>query len=509
MADAGKALPEPREVELKLELDPADMIVVESHPLLAGAPRERQTLISVYYDTDDLALQKAGVCLRVRDTGKGYVQTIKTMNGPAQLFDRPEWEHAVSGREPDLSLAAGTPLEPLLDDKVRGGLKPQFQTRIERAAYHLAKDGAEIEVAIDRGEIDAPKRWLPVHEVELELKRGSPAALFHLARGLAATVPLRLAVKTKAERGYELADNIALAAEKATHVALDAGMSCQHAFRVIGQSCLRQIVVNEQLVRAGEAQGLHQMRIGLRRLRAAIAAFAKMVDDTDRERIKGELKWITNELGPARDLDVFEADVLKSMDGTHDDSALNETRRVFATSRAKVYAGAIAAISSDRFRIGLLDAAEWIDTGAWTIEQELSPRRERPLKGPAAKLLAKLRKQIKEEGKDLRQLDVESRHKLRIKAKNFRYAVEFFAHIFAGEEIAKRREAALTALKAMQESLGALNDRAMREALIASGHEFGNHAADLLSSRVGEVDDLLDRAEAAHADFAKLKPFWH
>ncbi|MGB6910610.1 MAG: hypothetical protein WBE01_12915, partial [Methyloceanibacter sp.] len=64
MADAGEALSEPREFELKLEFDPADMIVLSAHPLLAASKREAQRLISVYFDTDDLVLQKARICLR-------------------------------------------------------------------------------------------------------------------------------------------------------------------------------------------------------------------------------------------------------------------------------------------------------------------------------------------------------------------------------------------------------------------------------------------------------------
>src|SRR5262245_17236017 len=109
MANAAKAKPEPREFELKLEFDPADLAAIEAHPLLAGLRLDRQTLISIYYDTDTLALREAQLCLRVRSTGKGYAQTIKSMNGMAELFDRPEWEKQVSGPRPDLKLAAGTP----------------------------------------------------------------------------------------------------------------------------------------------------------------------------------------------------------------------------------------------------------------------------------------------------------------------------------------------------------------------------------------------------------------
>src|SRR5262245_15625602 len=117
MSGAGKAKYEPREFELKLEFDPADLATIESHPLLAGIRLSRQTLLSVYYDTDTTALRKARLALRVRHTGSGYVQTIKG-EGPAELFDRPEWEQVVTGPHPDLSVIAGTPLEPILKDGV-------------------------------------------------------------------------------------------------------------------------------------------------------------------------------------------------------------------------------------------------------------------------------------------------------------------------------------------------------------------------------------------------------
>ncbi len=509
MADAGEVLREPREFELKLEFDPADVIALAAHPLLAASEREAQRLISVYFDTDDLALHKARLCLRLRDTGHGYVQTIKAMDGAAPLFDRPEWEETVAGCEPNLSLAAGTPLESLLDERAREALHPVFQTRIERDAYRVDSNSSEIEVAFDRGEIEAAQRWSPVHEVELELKHGNPGELFRLARSLSAYAPLTLAVKTKAERGYELAAGAAPGAEKAAELDLDRGMTCREAFRAIGQNCLRQVIVNAPAVCGGEATGLHQMRIGLRRLRAAIAAFSKLVADSERDRIKAELKWMTNTLGPARDLDVFEAEVLQPGNGGEGgDASLAATRRVFDQSRAEAYGAAVAAIGSERYRNLLLDAAEWIEAGAWTVDASLRGRRERSAEEHAVKMLGRVRKRIKAEGAKLRKLDVKQRHRIRIKAKNLRYAVEFFAGLFPGAENAKRREAALSALKDLQDELGALNDLAQREALIANGPGLGEQAKTLLTSKEANIDRLLGRAQAAHARFAEVKPFW-
>ncbi len=509
MADTDKAKREPREFELKLEFDPADLAAIEAHPLLAGLRFDRQTLLSVYYDTDALALHEAHLCLRVRNTGKGYVQTIKGMDGVAELFDRPEWERQVKGPAPELGLAVGTPLDALLKDGVGERLRPLFRTRIERGVYHVASTASEIEVDVDRGQIETAQRGSPVHEVELELKSGDPAELFRLARSLAASVPLRLAVKTKAERGYELAANAAPAAEKAIRVDLDANLTCQQAFRAVAQSCLRQIIVNERGVCAGDAQSLHQMRIGLRRLRAAVAAFDKIAADSEQERIKDELKWITNELGPARDLDVFEADILQPMSETHaGDARLAETHRAFISARAKAYQAAVDAVRSKRFRGALLDVAEWVEAGPWTRDPALAGRRELTIAEHAARLLRRVRKKIRESGANLRALDVKQRHKLRIKAKNLRYAVEFFAGVFPGERNAERREAALAALKDLQDQLGALNDLAQREAFAANGHDLGGHARGLLTAKEADVDKLLDRAQKAHADFAKVKSFW-
>src|SRR5262245_24728519 len=98
---------------------------------------------------------------------------------------------------------------------------------------------------------------------------------------------------------------------------------------------------------------------------------------SEQDRIRDELKWITNELGPARDLDVFEADILQPMGKTRgEDARLAEARCVFTGARAKAYGAAAQLIRSDRFRNALLDGAEWIEAGAWTRDPDLRERRE-------------------------------------------------------------------------------------------------------------------------------------
>ena len=342
-----------KEIELKLEFDPADAARLASHPALrAGpAPQEEHQLISTYFDTPDGALRKAGVYLRVRESGGHIVQTIKTAKSETDLIERLEWEREITSRNPDLDGVDDTPLKPLLTAGVRAALQPMFETQIRRHVFRILRDGSEIEVAIDQGEIATKTGMQAISELELELKRGKTKELFRLARVLGRTVPLRIEVKSKAERGYALLKGGGLQVEKAAEIDIPPNMSAEEAFRAIARSCVRQLVANEPILLAGRAEGLHQMRIGLRRLRASIAIFADVVGDEHEKTIKAELKWSTRELGPARDLDVFAADVLDPLRASHpSDAGLTMTQRNFDAKRKEAYRQAASAVRSSSLK---------------------------------------------------------------------------------------------------------------------------------------------------------------
>ncbi|MGH6736693.1 MAG: CHAD domain-containing protein [Methyloceanibacter sp.] len=490
------------EVELKLTFDPADASRILSHPVLTAsdASRETRDLISIYYDTGDDVLRQAGVFLRVRATGNGYVQTIKTARDETQFLERREWEQKVPTHEPDLDAAEGTALAPLLTPEVRANLRPRFHTRVRRQTFQMRRDGAEIELAIDQGEITAGVTGTPVSELELELKAGDKRELFRLAGELAETIPLNLNVKTKAERGFELVDGGDHAVEKAGSIAISPDMAVAEAFRTIARNCLRQIVVNAPAVRDENPEALHQMRIGLRRLRAGIALFADVVDDEVRARIGEELKWITQELGPARDLDVFAADVLEPLRAARPgDAEVAAAHREFAARRDAAYARAAGAVGSQRFRLVLVDIIGWIEVGHWAE----SDRAGASVAEHAAKELRRLRRQVKKRGANLRDLSAGERHRLRIRAKRLRYATEFFAATFPGKENDERREKSLSALKDLQGALGALNDIATRHIVLGE-----DKAPVRLETHTAEAEKRLEESERAYARFAKVKAFW-
>ena len=502
------------EVELKLGFDPADTGRIASHRALDPglAPPEEQELVTTYFDTQDCALHRAGVYLRIRENGGRYVQTVKTAKNKADLLQRLEWEREIPSRTIDLDGVAGSALEPLLTPELSAALQPVFKTRITRRLCRIEQDGSEIEVAIDRGEIATRSQTRPISELELELKRGERTALFQLARRLAETIPLRLEVKTKADRGYELLQDGGHQAEKAAEIDIAPDMPAGEAFRAIAFNCLRQIMANEPSMSAGQPEALHQMRIGLRRSRAAIAVFGEIVDDDDLEQIKDELRWIMRELGPARDLDVFEAEVLRPLRASRpEDEAIAASHRDVQQQRMTAYARAAAAARSSRFRDAMLMLAEWIETGSWTVDEERAKLRMRAVAKFAKKKLARLRKWIKRKGADLRHRSVSQRHRLRIRAKRLRYATEFFAGTFPDETSAKRRTGALAALKDLQDALGGLNDLAtcplMIDGLGAKAKAIQRAAND--SEDAGARAEVLSRkAEQALARFAEIKSFW-
>ena len=94
---------------------------------------------------------------------------------------------------------------------------------------------------------------------------------------------------------------------RAEPIALPKDATCAEAFQIIARSCLSQMLQNEALVRqTQDPAALHQMRVGLRRLRAALSLFGKqLLTDPESAAIKDDLRWAGQAMGTARDLDVL------------------------------------------------------------------------------------------------------------------------------------------------------------------------------------------------------------
>ena len=294
-----------------------------------------KALVSTYFETPDRALRRAGLVVRVREEDGRFVQTVKSDAAATENpLARGEWEDAVADNRPDPDAPHSGRLLPR---EAVAELRPLFVTEVSRTAIDLEPSrGILIEAAIDRGNIRSGDgtRVDPVCEVEFELKEGEPAALYDLALRLLKTAPLRLEPRSKAERGYRLVEEDGAQPPSpyfAAPVDLDRRISVDDALQRIGRTCLAHFMRNEAAVLAAAPEGIHQMRVALRRLRAALLAFKGAIAPYERRRIAEDLAWLNEPLGAARNLDVFATQLLRPADADldlHDlGLALEEARR--------------------------------------------------------------------------------------------------------------------------------------------------------------------------------------
>jgi inorganic triphosphatase YgiF len=511
----------PKEIELKLEVPPAVLPDLNKIPLLRGRkkPADSEFEESVYFDTKTQKLRRSGLMLRVRRIGKRHIQTIKAVRD-SQLFERDEWEWEIPGAMPDLRLARGTALERLLSNKLRQRLQPIFETRVRRTSYELIDDGRDVLMTLDKGRIVSDKRSEAISEIELELERGRADDLFDIARQLVDKIPAQLAIESKSERGYRLLEGEDTAPVRAARVNLRPGVTTADGFRIIGQACLRQIVGNLPALRAGEPEGVHQMRVGLRRLRAAMSLFGDILRDPETAAIKQEVKWLTNQLARARELEVLVTQVVAPIKQRNARWAgLARISHDLAVQRAAAIARAKEAVQSVRFRRFLIAVAAWLETGQWSKPQDelIRDRAESPLATLAAAELARRWKKLRKKGRALRELDPRGRHKVRIQAKKLRYAAEFFADLFSGKRASRQRKAFMARLKDLQDCLGDLNDIVVHEQLITANAGLAEQqttcnrafAAGLLTGHEdARFETVLAGALDAAQALAKAEPFW-
>src|SRR5690606_2528949 len=334
-----------QEVELKFRLGPGAAARLDAHPALAGE-ESVHALRSVYFDTPDQALRRAGWGLRVRATKRGFVQTLKGQTG-CDVLNRAEWDMPVASEALDWAALKTTPAAALLKGR-RRDLAPRFASTVRRRVRLVAFEGAVIEAAYDEGELSAGDRVEPLRELELELKDGPPQALFALARRLSADIALVPLFESKAERGWRLAEGLECAPRFALVDPLPRALSAEAALRRTALAALGQVSANAELLRrVRRPEALHQLRVGLRRLRAALSVFKPLLGQ-DAAPVVAALKWLAHETDAARDLDVFIRDVFHPAALETPDPDLAPLGLRPLAARRGAYPRALAALDSPR-----------------------------------------------------------------------------------------------------------------------------------------------------------------
>lgn len=498
------------EIELKLTIEPEALAaVLKAAPLTSRGIRfaRARHLVTTYYDTQKGALKNKGVYLRIRQAGARIEQTVKTDGDGGILARRGEWNWPLKEAEPDLELASSTGLKSLVKRARKGGLVKRFTSEIDRRVAIYETQDAVLELALDKGVVRAGRRTAPVLELELEVKRGDALAVFELAREILGLPGVAVGFVTKAGRGFELVEGRTRAAEKATEHLLAPDMPPHEAAREILNTSAAHIAANLSLLReTGAAEAIHQSRVGLRRLRAALGLLKDALPAEARKHLQREAGWLAGALGAARDFDVLVMGALAAAKPAPDLApALSAlVRRVSFARRAARLTAREAAVSA-RAQYLLLDLAEMATKLA-------------PITGaPDLKAIADMRLQARYEtvlkaGEGIEALDVEARHDLRLALKKLRYAADIFASLYPHKAV----RAEIKALARLQDALGAFNDAAVVPQIAASAlavrgkppAETVTAAAFLGGWAAHQAESAWNVALARWRGFTQAKPFW-
>ncbi|MGC2778396.1 MAG: CYTH and CHAD domain-containing protein [Bradyrhizobium sp.] len=468
------SLPDPmagtgHEIELKLLVDPDQLAGFNSAPVVTAHARNkgaRKHLTSVYYDTPRRTLWKNGFTLRVRRSGSRFVQTVKAQHTDDPL-KRGEWEASVASLAPDPALAAALLPEELRADLEAHRLEAVFTTDIHRHARLLDLPSATVEIAFDSGAIKADEHSEIVSEIELELKSGNPATIYEIALRLAEHGPIRPSIRSKSARGFDLVAGAAPGAEKPRKPRLDPAVSLDEAFAIILQSSLHHLLqAMPAAVDGRNPEGVHQLRVALRRLRAALHLMQPVGSSSTLDGLAADARWLAQNLSAARDLDVFLAETLPeiacacpTVAGFDALRELAERRRDLAYRKLRL---ALAERRSTSFVLGL---GGWIATRGW--RNDVSPDDLRRLAEPAidfaGHVLSERHQKAIKRGRGFKKLPAERRHRLRLALKKLRYSIDFLLPLYGASKPAKKYARTLAGL---QEHLGRYNDMAVTAGVI-------------------------------------------
>lgn len=379
-------------------------------------------------------------------------------------------------------------------------LAPIFETRFQRQTWRFSAAPGTVLLTLDRGWITAGDERTEISEVELELDHAPLNALFDLALPLAESLVLTPAVRSKAERGYQLHSRTPWQPVKATKISISPSMSPLAAFRNIALTCLEHLQQNHYgALHTENPEYIHQMRVAMRRLRAALRVFSPLLPASFTSALKDAFTPLMVQLGQVRDLDVLHADIAapvlaamaKKQRSKHK-SPLASLLAAIGQQRQHTRKQAIALLDSPAYGHALLIALQTLhqqepDSSSNTLTR--SPKLPRF----AAKRLHSAGQHVARRIRAVHHENPESLHDLRIAIKRLRYALDFFSPL---TEL-KNLQPILPQLMHLQETLGQLNDlshagtwlmtyagedTSLREAVTLIGHWHGKRYAQRMAS---------------------------
>ncbi len=509
------AAPADTEIELKLIVDPDRLAEFNETPIIADNARSRGSrkhFKTVYYDTPERKLRREGLTLRVRQSGARFTQTVKTECRDDPLT-RGEWEASVPSIAADVALAAPFIPAKLLADLEHQPLEPVFTSDIHRHQRLVDLPSGTVEVAFDHGFLKAGDRTLPVSEIELELKAGSAGAIYELALQLAEHGPVRPSIQAKSERGFELAENAPPTAPKPRKLRLDPLVPLDDALTRILRACLHHLLQSLPAAEDGrDVEGVHQLRVALRRLRSALHLMRSVSSLSKLEMLRSEAKWLASSLSAAREWDIFQSETLPGIArGCPSVAGFDALEEVAQRRRTAAYHKVRFVLADQRCATFLLSLGAWIEARGWRsdISSENLSELTEPAIGFAQRTLGAQYARVLKRGRRLKSMNPEERHRLRLAVKKLRYGTDFLLPLCGEGKAVKRFRERLIEL---QEELGSYNDMATTASLMSGlGMETPDSriaAAAIAGWQASAMMSTESRLRDAWRNFAKTKAPW-
>ena len=277
---------------------------------------------------------------------------------------------------------------------------------------------------------------------------------------------------------------------------LDAKATAGEAFVAHARAALEQVAANATGAAAGrDPEYLHQLRVGVRRLRSALRAFRELLRRGRADATERPWRIMMRTLGAARDWDVFQASL-----GPSELQLGARKRRRAAQRRLR------ALVRSPRFRTVRLRTFGWAQSRPW--RRNAQP--EEPLPHFARRALQRLYDRLLGTARAIDWRDAARRHRVRIRVKRMRYGCDCFATAFRG----RRVDAFVQQLRTLQDILGEMNDievqRSLLRELVPRGSslrivQIESAVRARLAARERELIAALAPAWAA---FEARRPFW-
>jgi inorganic triphosphatase YgiF len=516
-------------------LAPPDAIgLLLEAPVIAQHIRSRgvvRRLDAVYYDTADQLLFGSGLSLRVQRQGRRFIQRLKQhrarQHAPVgsqgdlagDLAGELAWDVPVDSALPDLSRLAGAgitgPTASLLERISTLPLLAIFETSLRRQVRRLELPGALLDATFDEGVITAGARQDVLEDITLALRSGEAGILHDVGMRLMEVAPLRVSTSSKVMRGYALASGAPPAAEKAGRSALSRDLTADDMVAAVIAGCLAHLQANQAVAEDGRnPDGVHQVRVALRRLRTALSLFRREIPSAMMRGLSAEAKWAADEFGPARSWDVFLATTLTRPEQLQNENAdFAGLRQAVEAPRVAAYAAVRAALGAPRHGHLQLSLGQWIARRGWRNEvgSEGLVLLAEPAPVMAVRVLNRLHRKALRRGRQFRQLSPTERHELRITLKKLRYAAEFFLPL-VGETSQARHY--LRRLGNLQDALGLDHDAATTRPLL---EEIGRDSRSCgVHQAIGivagwQARDTLAAGETLKRQWKRFKalpPFW-